>query len=94
MKMVINRCYGGFFISDWCAAQLNIPVDKYGPEYFPERNDPKFVELVKNHPDKVSGRMAKLKVVSIPDNATDWQLHDYDGAESIIYVVDGKIHWA
>ena len=28
----------------------------------------------------------------LSDEATDWQLQEYDGIESIIYVVNGKIN--
>ena len=31
--------------------------------------------------------------MTIPDNATDWDIEDYDGNETLIYVVDGKIHY-
>lgn len=32
-----------------------------------------------------------IEIVEIPDNATDWRLIDYDGVETLYYVVDGKI---
>lgn len=32
-----------------------------------------------------------LEIVEIPDDATDWILTEYDGAETLYYVVDGKI---
>ena len=32
-----------------------------------------------------------LVVKEIPDNATDYMITEYDGAEGIIYVVDGKL---
>ena len=33
----------------------------------------------------------KLKVVEIPNIATDYLIEEYDGAEKVYYVVDGKI---
>jgi hypothetical protein len=42
--------------------------------------------------EAINGACAKLKVVEIPEEATDWELNEYDGLESITYVVDGKLH--
>lgn len=36
----------------------------------------------------------RLEVVEIPEEATDWEIDEYDGQESITYVVDGKIYHA
>ena len=44
--------------------------------------------------EDVDGYCAELEVVEIPDGATDYYLNEYDGMESIIYVLDGKLHWA
>ena len=42
--------------------------------------------------DKVSESMAgKLVVEEIPDTATDYMISEYDGAEEVYYVLDGKI---
>ena len=57
-----------------------------------QRTNPILIEMVERDAGAANGRCAELKVVEIPDNATDWELDEYDGAESIIYVTDGKIH--
>ena len=44
--------------------------------------------------EDISGDYAKLKVVEIPDNFTDYEINDYDGVETLIYVIDGKIYHA
>jgi redox-sensitive bicupin YhaK (pirin superfamily) len=36
----------------------------------------------------------RLRLVEIPDTMTDWEKNDYDGIETITYVVDGKIYHA
>ena len=41
----------------------------------------------------VQGKYAKLKVVEVPESATDFTLDEYDGWERIIYVVDGKLNF-
>ena len=58
-------------------------------------DEKKMVELIITYgSEKCSGRSAKLKVIEIPDNATDWDVEDYDGIERIVYVVDGKLNYA
>lgn len=90
MKYLINRCWGGFSISEQALAAIGME-DKYSAsDYF--RTYSPLIEMVEvKGSDFVSGRCAKLKIVEIPDEATDWELNDYDGMESIIAVVDGKI---
>ena len=85
MKLVINNCYGGFGIKKSIAK-------KYGfNRYAEKRDNPKLINLIESGVD-CSDDCAELVVVDIPDNATDYELDEYDGCESIIYVVDGKIH--
>jgi redox-sensitive bicupin YhaK (pirin superfamily) len=86
MKFVLNKCYGGFGLSDWAEGQMGCSE--------PDRDDPEFITLVTNHGKRVSGAFAALVVVEIPDNTTDYEIDEYDGFESITYVVDGKIHHA
>ena len=81
MKIVINNDFGGF---------------DYPNEQFEgcERNDIQFVEWVENHSNECQFDGTSLEVVEIPDEATDFDIIDYDGSESVVYVVDGKIHYA
>jgi nitroreductase len=48
------------------------------------------VAFVESHPDECGD----LEVVEIPDTATDWEIDEYDGWESVVYVVNGKLHHA
>lgn len=87
MKLVINTCYGGFELSDKAIDMLGENV------YQLERDDPKLVEIVEMlGKEAYNTDVSKLSVVEIPDNATDYEVDEYDGYESITYVVDGKIH--
>ena len=82
MKMVLNKDYGGFGFG---------VADKYDDIINRcERTDAELIELVETHPDECGD----LKVVEIPDEATDWEVDEYDGWESVTYVVDGKLHHA
>ena len=88
MKFVINDCFGGYGLSEGF-------LEKYGKEIgWLERNDPKLVAAVEEFGlRKSSGICSALCIKEIPDDATDYSIEEYDGAESIIYVKDGKLHW-
>lgn len=88
MKIVVNKCFGGFDISDDAARELGLS-DKY---YLVSRINKHLIKMVEENADRVSGPSAKLRVVEVPDNATDWKLNDYDGRETITYVVDGRLY--
>lgn len=89
MKFVINDYFGRYSLStDF--------LNKYGKEFGSlKRDDPKLVAAVEEFgEEEASGFTAKLCIKEIPDDATDYSVEEYDGAESIIYVKDGKLHWA
>lgn len=91
MKIVVNKEYGGFGISEEAEMMLVPWFDVYDKK---NRTHPVLVEVVEALGIRANGRYAQLSVVEIPDTATDWDISDYDGFESIVYVVDGKLHWA
>ena len=82
MKLVINKDFGGFGYG--VADEYEDFVDKFGEN----RTSPEIVAFVEEHPDKCGD----LAIIEIPDTATDWEIDDYDGLETVIFVVDGKIH--
>ena len=88
MKFVINDCFGG------CGFSIDFLL-KYGKEIGSlKRNDPKLVAAVEEFgEEEASGFYSKLRIVEIPDDCTDYYINEYDGAESVIYVKDGKLHW-
>ena len=90
MKIVINSCFGGLSLSESCAQALG--CDTYPDDNI--RTDARLIEMVEADAEFASGHCAKLQVVEIPDSATDYYINEYDGAEDIIYVVNGKLHWA
>lgn len=81
MKMVINNNYGGFGLD---VAKKH---EKWVCDLEGDRANIKLVEFVENHPDECGD----LVVVTIPEEATDWEMNEYDGWESVIYVLNGKI---
>jgi hypothetical protein len=80
MKLVINGEYGGYGFG--VAEEFEDLVDECS------RDDEKLVAFVEEHPDKCGD----LRVVEIPDEATDWEIDAHDGLELVIYVVGGKIY--
>ena len=90
MLMVLNKTWGGFGLpSELCA---KYDMERY--DYI-SRSDPRLVELVRSCGEPVYRKDGvALCIVEIPDEATDWEINDYDGVESVIYVVDGKLYHA
>ena len=85
MKVVINRCFGGFGLSDEAmqlyAAKKGIKLEGFY-DWEISRNDPVLVEVVEHLGESANGWAADLKVVEIPDGV-DWYVEDYDGVEHI-----------
>ena len=86
MKLVLNKDYGGFGYG--VADEFEDFVRGCSDDG--DRANPELVAFVESHPNECGD----LAVVEIPDTATDWEIDEYDGLESVIYVVDGKIHHA
>ena len=80
MKIVINKCYGGYSLSREAYEFLGLTWDDYGYEFNEDRSNPKLVECVETLGESASGAFAELKVVEIPDDV-DWEIEDYDGVE-------------
>ena len=81
MKMVINANYGGFGLD--VAEQY----EDWVRDFEGARTNAELVEFVETHPDECGD----LAVITIPEEATDWEMDEYDGWESVIYVLNGKI---
>lgn len=81
MKMVINANYGGFGLD--VAEQY----EDWVRDFEGDRTNAELVEFVETHPDECGD----LEVITIPEEATDWEMDEYDGWESVIYVLNGKI---
>lgn len=90
MELVINRCFGGFSLSKEACERLG--CDPY--DYDEDRCAPELIACVRELGDRANGSCAKLQIVELSEEVTDWEIDEYDGAESVIYVVNGKIHHA
>lgn len=95
MKVVVNRCFGGFGISrkaaEFMAERGNQEAKEkiestcsywYGSLYDTARNDPVLVAAVEALGKEANGPYAELEVVEIPDGI-EWEIDEYDGNERV-----------
>lgn len=80
-KVVINRCYGGYGLSEAALDYLGLDhKDKYA--YENDRTNPKLVECVEKLGPAASATYSALHVVKIPDDVK-WTITEYDGIEQV-----------
>ena len=89
MKIAINSCFGGFKLNDNVTRECG-----FKSSYDVDRTDLKLIKLIESGVYVSDINSSRIRIISIPDESTDWHIIDYDGAEDVIYVLDGKIHWA
>lgn len=85
-KVVINRSYGGFGLSDiakaYYAVLKGINISDVPSNFSIKRNDTALVKTVLDLGKKANGRFASLQVIEIPDDVK-YEIDDYDGMETI-----------
>lgn len=90
MKIVINVCFGGFGLSEEAKNFFERKFEWLNNDEL--RTNPLFIQKVEEKSEWVGNDYSKLRVVEIPDEATDYEINEYDGFENIIYVKNGKIY--
>lgn len=80
IKIVINRCHGGFSLSKEAYEYLGLEWDGYGFKYGGDRTNPKLIECIETLGHKANGTYSNLTIVEIPDDV-EWEIDDYDGLE-------------
>lgn len=83
MRVVLNRCYGGFGLSDEAYEHLQECGDADWRQ-LSLRSSPELVATVEALGDRASGRHAQLELVDVEPNSL-WRITEYDGYESIEY---------
>jgi hypothetical protein len=93
INILVNKCFGGYSLSEEAAEATRHIADRYELESLSYRTNPEILRVFDvMGSEEFSGYASKIKKVSIPDTATDWIINEYDGLETVIYVVNGKIH--
>lgn len=87
MKLVVNICFGGFNLPDDVMEELGY-IFADDPNI---RGDLRLIKMVEENPERFEFNYTKLRVVEIPSAATDYEINEYDGLETVTYVLDGKI---
>ena len=88
MKIVINKCYGGFGLSRIAEELYKERKGITDPNWYYydiPRDDPILVEMVETMGDPVNGSCSDLRIVEIPDDV-NWQVDEYDGHEWVAEV--------
>jgi hypothetical protein len=86
-RIVINRCYGGFGLSNLAAKRYRelawIPEEELFWTYDIPRDSKILLQVIDElGVEKTSGPHAELKVVEVPEGVK-WHIADYDGMEHI-----------
>lgn len=81
--IVLNKCYGGFSISDFGKNLLKENnIDSYDDVEL--RKNRTFITLIEEHGDLMNGKHAKLKIKKIPIKYEKFiEIEEYDGMENI-----------
>lgn len=80
-KIVINKCYGGFGLSDEALALLQESTGaRIINEYDLKRDDSLLVKVVEELGEKANGVFADLAIVEIPEDV-EWCVEEYYGME-------------
>lgn len=88
MKVVINRCYGGFGLSDMAVDLYKKRTGITDPDWWINeisRDDTVLVDIVEELGDTVDTRFSKLTIVEVPDDVR-WTIEEYDGMEWVAEV--------
>lgn len=85
MYVVYSAPYGGQYLPAEVAEKLNVSRYTVNKEV---RTSPVLIKYVRANP------YGELALARIPAEATDWAVWEYDGAETVFYVLGGKIHTA
>lgn len=84
MKVVINRSFGGFSLSEKACEILN--CDRYDYCAYNRRTSHELIAVIESiGTDNASGDFADLKIVEIP-NDVEYDIENYDGMEKVVEV--------
>jgi len=83
MKVVINKCHGGFGLSKEAENKYKELAGISDPNFysgFITRTDEHLIAVVELLGSAADSRYSELKIVDIPEDV-DWYIEEYDGLE-------------
>lgn len=85
MKVILNRCFGGFDLSERARGFLEARRSESWDYWVSHRDDPALVKCVEALGDKADSDYSQLEVFDIPDGIR-YEIIDYDGIEWAVEV--------
>lgn len=90
MKVILNKCFGGFELSPAAIAMYSEKKGTTFSDYFyysiidEIRKDPDLISIVEELGGEANGWCSKLVIVDIPDELDGkYVIDDYDGIETL-----------
>ena len=83
VRVVLNKCFGGYSLSKEAYEFMNIPWDDQGYAFNEDRANPLLVRCVETLGEKANGKRARLKIESIYFPEVNDLITEIDGKESI-----------
>jgi hypothetical protein len=83
IKVVINRCHGGFGLSAEAENKYRELAGVSDPNFHSRnipRDDEHLIAVVELMGTEANNRFSELKIVEIPDDV-NWYIEEYDGCE-------------
>jgi len=83
MKVVINKCHGGFGLSKEAENKYKELAGITNPNFYDRsiaRDDEHLIAVVELLGSAADSRYSELKIVDIPEDV-DWYIEEYDGLE-------------
>jgi len=83
MKIVINKCHGGFGLSEEAENKYKELAGITNPNFYDRsiaRDDEHLIAVVELLGSAADSRYSELKIVDIPEDV-DWYIEEYDGLE-------------
>lgn len=88
-KILVNTSFGGFSLKNEYLEDFKNSTQGLNDI----REDEVLIALVEQGID-IGDNYAEIGIAEIPDNATDYAIEEYDGKETVLYIVNGKIRYA
>lgn len=85
MKVVINKCHGGFGLSKEAENKYKELAGITNPNFYDRsiaRDDEHLIAVIELMGSAAAGEYAELKIVEIPDDI-NWYIEEYDGKEHV-----------